>query len=1203
MSPTLRWLAVACTAFSLVACGDSSPTGNPPPEDVVTNDTPATDTPTTDTPPADVPPADTTPPDDNPQTDVPPADVPPADVPPADVPPADVPPADVPPVDVPPVDVPTDTPPADVGCPSGQMMCGDACVDTQTSATNCGACGTACPTGQACTAGRCALPCAAPRAVCGAGASMACVDTQSDSMNCGSCGTVCGTGQTCVAGMCSCPMGENACGGTCVNTQTDLMNCGACGTACGTGQRCDMGRCACPSGQTLCGGRCVDVSSDAANCGLCGNACPSGQLCSGGTCAVSCDAPSRICMTGGRMVCVNVQTDTTNCGACGTACATGQTCEMGRCACPGSQSVCGGRCVDTRGDNDNCGACGTVCAGGQSCVEGSCACPSGQAFCGGRCINPLTDNANCGRCGTACTGGQSCTGGVCACPGGGTSCGGACVDTNSNLTHCGRCSNACTAPSNARATCVTGGCGFACTTGFGDCDRVATNGCEVNTTNNALNCGACGNVCRPPANAAATCSSGTCGFTCLSGFADCNGSAADGCEVNLQSSATNCGRCGTACGSGQLCSAGVCMLACMTGTTLCSGTCVTLASDPRNCGRCGLACVSGSNSAPACTTGTCGITCTPGFGNCDGVATNGCEVDVQSTVANCGRCGNACPSGSNSTALCSAGTCGLSCSTGFGNCDGVATNGCEVDLRVTVANCGACGRACAAGTNATATCSAGSCGTTCNTGFGDCNGSAADGCETNVTNNVGNCGRCGNACVVPTGGSVSCTASACVQACPSGQTPCSNACVNMQIDRSNCGACGRACATGQVCAAGACVTISGASFQVNNLTTTACVAVDHNTVTGDDRGGIAVSPTRLFYSGDNATARFDLATLGNITSIGRVEDGLVSNLRDGTVYTLANNTTPITSSAGVVNGMLLLDASTGAVTTTRIAFSTPITLAYGSGVFSGYDRIILYSGSRIYHIDLRTVSSGTAAVADLGPFTFPTRNYCENWAFWGVAEFFGGNLYVDYVQSSTAIARTRIPDGATTVINTFTNLSDMCSFTVSTSNNRWYFHHEYTSQFSSTTNEAAGYCNAAWTTDTPGVTIVSFPSTSSTVGGPSGTGAVGSSYRYQVGDFVQQAFTRTTTTSRLDVSFQMIDRTSGCAVGQALSWNVLVNGTVVGTYGFTGGSGINPRTITQTYTFAPVAAGTVTVRFESTTRVCVGGASWDWVPGGSATFR
>ncbi len=135
---------------------------------------------------------------------------------------------------------------------------------------------------------------------------------------------------------------------------------------------------------------------------------------------------------------------------------------------------------------------------------------------------------------------------------------------------------------------------------------------------------------------------------------------------------------------------------------------------------------------------------------------------------------------------------------------------------------------------------------------------------------------------------------------------------------------------------------------------------------------------------------------------------------------------------------------------------------------------------------------------------------------------------------------------------------------------------------------------------------VVFPSTTATVGGPDGTGTLGSGgggLRFQAGDFVQQAFTTTYATTALDLQFDMTDVTAGCAVGQPLSWNVLVNGAVVGTYGFPGGSGTSPRTITQSYTFASVPAGSVTVRLEATTSVCSGGGSWNWVAGGTATIR
>jgi hypothetical protein len=101
-----------------------------------------------------------------------------------------------------------------------------------------------------------------------------------------------------------------------------------------------------------------------------------------------------------------------------------------------------------------------------------------------------------------------------------------------------------------------------CTTGFGDCDLSAGNGCEVTLGTDLTNCGRCGNACPPRANATPTCSSGTCGVSCNTGFADCNSSAADGCEVDTNTSAAHCGGCGRAC-AGR-CVAGSCLPACNT---------------------------------------------------------------------------------------------------------------------------------------------------------------------------------------------------------------------------------------------------------------------------------------------------------------------------------------------------------------------------------------------------------------------------------------------------------------------------------------------------------------------------------------------------------------------------------------------------------------------------------------------------------------
>ena len=83
-----------------------------------------------------------------------------------------------------------------------------------------------------------------------------CTTFTSNPSNCGACGTACATGQACVSRTCngsSCGAGQTNCNGLCVNEQTDPNNCSACGSVCKQGTSCNLGVCTipCPSGQVL----------------------------------------------------------------------------------------------------------------------------------------------------------------------------------------------------------------------------------------------------------------------------------------------------------------------------------------------------------------------------------------------------------------------------------------------------------------------------------------------------------------------------------------------------------------------------------------------------------------------------------------------------------------------------------------------------------------------------------------------------------------------------------------------------------------------------------------------------------------------------------------------------------------------------------------------------------------------------------------
>ena len=289
------------------------------------------------------------------------------------------------------------------------------------------------------------------------------------------------------------------------------------------------------------------------------------------------------------------------------------------------------------------------------------------------------------------------------------------------------------------------GAGF-CSSGSLVCDG----GCVAS---DVRHCGSCANDCTnlPRVVGATTCAGGDCSFSgssCASGWADCNGVVADGCETDL-TRVNTCGDCATKCSGGTpLCGPSdgghACISGCPASTpTLCAGACVETASSVQNCGACGNACTTSiAHAQPACDSGACTWTCNAGYSAC-----NGACVDEQADANNCGGCGaaHACPAGMT----CQAGGCG--CPAGTHDCGGT----CQSNT------------------------SLGSCGAACNT---PCPGPANGGEY----------------------GAATCNGTACGIVCNEPYTLCGQACVDEQSDSNNCGVCGSACGAGTTCIKGGC---------------------------------------------------------------------------------------------------------------------------------------------------------------------------------------------------------------------------------------------------------------------------------------------------------------------------------------------------------------------------------------------------------------
>lgn len=282
--------------------------------------------------------------------------------------------------------------------------------------------------------------------------------------------------------------------------------------------------------------------------------------------------------------------------------------------------------------------------------------------------------------------------------------------------------------------------------------------CDVNVTNDPLNCGSCGFAC-PQIHPSASfdCVAGKCVMSCLKGnawTADCNGVVDDDCEVKLGTN-ENCNGCGDECpDQAKPClfdvASGKGRCGCPGGLSFCGGGCIDLKSSDENCNTCGNVCdPTGNGSEPrrnahyGCSGGECGhLKCDRYYAECDDDPETGCETDLLSQTS-CGSCTNACAPG-QTCLLDDKGEPACMCPAGKTLCAGRC-----VDTATDPANCGTCSVSCkglAPNEHGIGYCKFGSCVYECEQGWGDCNGDPSDGCETNLGADQRHCGACGHAC-------------------------------------------------------------------------------------------------------------------------------------------------------------------------------------------------------------------------------------------------------------------------------------------------------------------------------------------------------------------------------------------------------------------------------------------------------------------------
>jgi hypothetical protein len=530
--------------------------------------------------------------------------------------------------------------PSPEACDTSYQYCcvGIGCQDVLSSLDHCSGCNMRCnpasrpanrPLASLCSSGVCRCggsePCAdvATQACCsnGGAESASCINPENSYDHCGGCNQSSDRPHAtteCVAGgvvIVRCDPGWDDCDGAAINgCETDLntlANCGGCGNVCSLAnavEECPSGDCAiriCEPGWGDCNGGasngCETPLDTLTNCGACGTGCalPNGsESCATGSCrVVTCDPGWGNCNGTHADGCEQRLNTLAHCGACGTICAranASETCSTGSCridTCDGGWGDCNGGdsdgCeVNTQSTAAHCGMCGSGCPtppnATRRCSSGSCTydCISDYHDCSGNCVSD-DDVATCGNRCSPCpgdpNGAPTCVGEMCGimCDTDYHLCSGTCVSDDSTATCGSRCAP-CPSDPNGSPTCMGSPevCGTTCDSGYHDCSGTCVSNTSVAT---------CGTSCSPcpiPAGSIATCSSGTCGFTCLAGFADCDTDPGNGCEVTLATGVMSggvrehCGACNNTCGVGESCTAGQCCCGASCGSSgqVCGGS-------------------------------------------------------------------------------------------------------------------------------------------------------------------------------------------------------------------------------------------------------------------------------------------------------------------------------------------------------------------------------------------------------------------------------------------------------------------------------------------------------------------------------------------------------------------------------------------------------------------------------------------------------
>ncbi|MDB4930274.1 MAG: repeat domain protein, partial [Myxococcaceae bacterium] len=393
--------------------------------------------------------------------------------------------------------------------------------------------------------------------------------------------TACSAAESCSGGACLprvCTPGAVDCPDLSTRRACNTDGLGYTATACSASQSCSAGSCmtrVCTPGSAACTSLSARQACNVDGLGYTSTTCAPSESCSGGACV------PRVCSPGAAD-CVDLSTrrvcNVDGLGYSPVTCSASQSCVGGTCTtriCTPGSATCTNASTRRVCNIDGLAYTSTTCASTETCSGSACMtriCTPGAVDCSDLSTRRVCNADGLGYASTTCSASQSCSGGTCmtrVCTPGAVSCANLSTRRVCNADGLAYTSAAC----GAAESCVTGACiARVCTPSAVTCAPLgppARDVCSSTGTTNARTY--CTTV---DLGADPTCTgSGTCGFTCQSGSGDCNGTAADGCEIDLLRDVRHCGACNRACATGVPCVGGVCTPG--TACSSCSAECNT----------------------------------------------------------------------------------------------------------------------------------------------------------------------------------------------------------------------------------------------------------------------------------------------------------------------------------------------------------------------------------------------------------------------------------------------------------------------------------------------------------------------------------------------------------------------------------------------------------------------------------------------------